>query len=429
MANPDTVIKNALWKDKYCDLYIAKGKVLELVESAETNPGSHQEATTYEANGALLLPGLIDAHVHLRDPGQEHKEDIDSGLDAAASGGFSHVMAMANTVPVNDQAQITEYILNKANKSHPCGPLLHPIGALTKNLQGKELAPLKELAQTGCIAFSNDGIPIQDTSILRSGLEYSSSTGLKVIDHCEDPYLGMDAVINEGKQSSQLGLKGQPTLAESIHVARNILISEYLDIPIHIAHVSCRESVELLANAKSRGVRVTAETCPHYLVWDDSRVEEFDSLAKVNPPLRGSDDVQALRQAVREKNIDILATDHAPHADHEKDAPIAQASPGISGLDTALGLSWYLVRERIFSLEDIVRSWSHNPAEIFNIQNNRFRKNDPADFILFNPGETWKVTPENMCSKGKNTPCLGRELPGRIKYHFVNGNLIFQERS
>ncbi|MFW6414902.1 MAG: dihydroorotase [Thermodesulfobacteriota bacterium] len=426
MDKPDTIIKNALWQDEYCDLYIANGKVLALLHSGETDAASHPGANIHEANGSLLLPGLLDSHVHLRDPGQEYKEDINSGLQAAASGGFSHVMAMANTVPVNDQAGITQYMLNKANSSHPCGPFLHPIGSLTKNLQGMELAPLQELAQTGCIAFSNDGVPIQDTSILRSGLEYSSSTGLRVVDHCEDPYLGTDTVINEGKQSSRLGLKGQPTLAESIHVSRDILLSEYLDIPIHIAHVSCRESVELLAQAKRKGLRVTAETCPHYLVWDESRVEEFDSLAKVNPPLRSRDDVQAVRQALREGSIDILVTDHAPHAEYEKDAPIAQAPAGISGLDTALGLTWYLVQEKILSLEDVLRCWCHNPAEIFNIKNNRFWKDDPADFILFNPGETWKVKPENMRSKGKNTPCLGKELPGRIKYHFINGNLIFQ---
>jgi len=209
-------------------------------------------------------------------------------------------------------------------------------------------------------------------------------------------------------------------------VARNILISQYLDLPLHIAHVSCKESVELLSWAKNKGIRITAETCPHYLVWEESRVEEFDSLAKVNPPLRSSDDRLALRQAVREGIVDILATDHAPHAGHEKDVPFAQAPPGISGLDTALSLTWSLVEQNIFTLEDIFRTWCHNPGRIFNVNSNQFRVNDPADFLLFQPSDNWEVVAENMRSKGKNTPCLGKKLPGRIKYHFIKGKLVFE---
>lgn len=429
MVRPDTVVKNAMWKGEYLDLYLSRGEVFDLLSSDANVEITDQNIEIYNAKGAMLLPGLIDCHVHFRDPGQEHKEDIHSGLDAAAAGGYSHVMAMANTDPVNDHVGVTEYLLSKAQKYRPYGPFLHPIGALTKGLEGNEISPICELGFAGCIAFSNDGLPVLNTEILRLGILYSFDTGLLVIDHCEDPFLGANTSMNEGKLSSELGLRGQPSLAESIQVARDILISAYLEIPIHIAHVSCRESVELLDWAKKKGIQVTAETCPHYLIWDESRVDNFDPLAKVNPPLRTSDDVESLRQALREGILDCVATDHAPHAAYEKEVPFAEAPPGISGLDTALSLVWSLVKGNVLSQEDLLRLCSYNPSKIFGLKNNHFNKGDPGNFVIFDSDSSWKVIPENIYSRGKNTPCLGERLPGRVKSNFVRGELVFEMSS
>ncbi len=340
-------------------------------------------------------------------------------------GGFGQVMAMANTNPVNDRASVTEFMLRKAALAYPRGPWVRPVGALTVGLLGKELAPAGELAQAGCVALSNDGRPVENSELFRRGMEYGADFGLKVIDHCEDPWLGAGGVMNEGLISGRLGLKGIPTASEAMQVARDILLASYLDIPVHLAHISCRESVELIAAAKAKGIPVTAETCPHYLLWDETWVEGYDANAKVNPPLRTRDDVLALRQAVREGVMDILVTDHAPHAAHEKEVPFDEAPNGISGLDTALSLTYELVRNGELDFGDMARLWCWNTARIFSLPRNAFQPGDPADFILFDPDQAWVVTAEAMCSKSKNTPCLNKEVPGRVMAHFLGGEMIF----
>lgn len=416
------IIRNAQWQDRPCDLLLAAGRVLELAEAGSVSPDSAQ---AYDAQGLLLLPSLIDAHVHLREPGQEYKEDIASGLTAALHGGFGQVMAMANTSPVNDSAAVTRFMLQKAATAFPSGPWLRPVGALTMGLAGKELAPAGELAQAGCVALSNDGRPVENGELFRRAMEYGADFGLKVIDHCEDPWLGAGGVMNEGLVSGRLGLKGIPSVSEAIQVARDILLASYLDIPVHLAHISCRESVELIAAAKAKGLPVTAETCPHYLLWDETMVEGYDTSVRVNPPLRTRDDVLALRQAVRGGVIDILVTDHAPHAAHEKEVPFDEAPNGISGLDTALSLTYELVRGGELDFADIARLWCWKTADIFALPRNAFQPGDPADFILFDPDRAWMVTAEAMCSKSKNTPCLGKEIPGRVMAHFLGGQPLF----
>ena len=423
MPGPDLIVRNVLWQDERVSLWISQGVVQRLAPPDE--PCS--EGEQLQGGGALLLPGLIDAHVHLREPGFEYKEDIASGLEAATRGGFSAVLAMANTSPVNDSAAVTSFMRDRAAEAHPLGPRLHPVGALTKGLAGLELAPLAELAEAGCVAFSNDGVPVANPDLFRRAMEYASDLGLVVIDHCEDPALAEGASMNEGRISGLLGLKGQPVVAESMQVARDILLAEYLGLPIHLAHVSCRQSVELIRWAKVRGVRVSAETCPHYLLWTEEMVQGYNTLAKVNPPLRTDDDVLALRQAVREGVIDILVTDHAPHADHEKEVPMDEAPNGISGLDTALSLSWKLVREGVLLPQDLVALWSARPGALFSLPVNRFQPGDPADFILFNPDLEWTVTPEALRSKGKNTPCIGQTLPGRVVAHGIAGKILFHD--
>ncbi|MFN2267190.1 MAG: dihydroorotase, partial [Desulfonatronovibrio sp.] len=305
------------------------------------------------------------------------------------------------------------------------GPYLHPVGALSRNLQGKELAPMAELKDAGCAAFSNDGLPVKDNEFFRRAVEYASDLEMIVIDHCEDPYLTGDGVMNEGKVSSYLGLKGIPSVSESLQVARDVLLAAYLNTPIHLAHISCRESVEIIARAKEKSIPVTAETCPHYLLWDEELTMNYNTLAKVNPPLRTKDDVLTLRQAVKNGVIDIIVTDHAPHADFEKDMPFAQAPNGISGLDTSLSLCLELVRKNIVDISDLTRLMAHKPSEIFGFPANRFEKGDPADFILMNLEQEWQATEESLFSKGKNTPCLNQTLKGRVMASFIGGKKVF----
>jgi dihydroorotase len=337
-------------------------------------------------------------------------------------------MAMANTRPVNDNASVTRLMLEKGAAAFPHGPWVRPVGALTMGLLGKELAPAGELAQAGCVALSNDGLPVENTELFRRGIEYAADFGLKVIDHCEDPWLGRGGVMNEGEISGRLGLKGIPSVSEAMQVARDILLASYLDLPVHLAHISCRESVELIAWAKAKGVPVTAETCPHYLLWDETRVEGYDTKVKVNPPLRTRDDVLALRQAVRDGVIDILVTDHAPHAAHEKEVTFAEAPNGLTGLDTALSLTYELVRSGELEFSEISRLWCWKTAEIFGLPANRMRPGDPADFVLFDPDRAWVATAERLLSKSKNTPCLDKEIPGRVMLHVLGGRVIFSRQ-
>ncbi|MEW5774431.1 MAG: dihydroorotase [Thermodesulfobacteriota bacterium] len=403
------------------DLLVAEGKVVDLVPSGSVPA---EAALVAEAEGLTLLPGLIDVHTHLREPGFEYKEDVASGLAAAAQGGFSSIMCMANTRPVNDNATVTRLMLQRAAEAHPHGPRLFPVAALTVGLAGEQLAPLGELARAGCAAASNDGLPVRNTELFRRAMEYAATVDLPVIDHCEDPYLAPGAGMNEGRTSALLGLRGQPAAAEAIQVARDILLADELEIPIHLAHVSCRESVELIAWGKARGIPVTAETCPHYLFLTEEACEGYNTLAKVNPPLRTRDDVVALRQALRSGVVDILSTDHAPHAEHEKEVPFSDAPCGITGLDTALAWTWRLVREGVLGAEEFMRAWTAGPGRIFRLPANTFAPGDPADFLLFDPDEAWEVAPEALRSKSKNTPLLGSTLHGRVKAHFIAGRRI-----
>jgi len=426
MAKIDLIVRRAKLDGRDVDVFVSRGRIAEVRDAAEALDAG--DAAVEEAFGLTLLPSLTDAHVHLREPGFEYKEDIESGLRTAAWGGFSNVMCMANTRPVNDECAVTEFMLEQARKSWPKGPRLFPIGGLTKGLKGEELAPMAELARAGCVAFSNDGVPVKSTELFRRALEYASDWDRVVIDHCEDPYLGLGAGINEGEVSSRLGLPAQPDVAEAMQVARDILLAEYLDIPIHLAHISCIKSIDLIRFAKARGVRVTAETAPHYLTLTEDYLEsaghEYDTNAKVNPPLRPEADRLAVIEALKDGTIDILATDHAPHAGHEKETEFDVAPCGISGLDTALSVTWGLVRDGVLDRATFLRAWTTGPCAIFGLPVNTFAPGDPADFFLFDENEEWTVTAQTIRSKGKNTPLLGAPLKGRVKTHFIQGKKI-----
>lgn len=417
------IIRNCVHLGANVDLAIEAGKVVTMT------PASHYEypaeAKDFQASGLILMPGLIDAHTHLRDPGQTWKEDMASGLAAAAHGGFGHVMCMANTRPVNDSAAVTAYMLAEAKKSHPDGPFVNPIAAATIGLDGKELSPLAELREAGCIAVSNDGRPLASSEILRRVMEYAADLGMIYIDHCEDPDLAHGWIMNEGIVSGELGLKGQPACGEAIQAMRDIMMAEYLDVPVHIAHVSSRLTISAIAWGKERGVRVTAETCPHYLLLDESVTRAYNSLGKVSPPIRELEDRNALRAALKEGIIDVIATDHAPHAPHEKDETLDKAPFGISGLDTALSLIYGLVKEGVFREADLHKWMAANPAMIFNLPYNSFTPGDPANFILFDPNMDWQVSTSSIYSKSANTPFLNQILKGRVRHHWLNGIQLF----
>ena len=419
------IIENALYQGQMVDLRVENGRVVSLTASGKEAAQSAPETVErHDAARRILLPSFIDAHVHLRDPGFTWKEDVASGLAAAVHGGFGTVMCMPNTDPVNDDPAVTRSILEKALAAfpgRPHGPRVRPIGALSVGLKGEGLAPYGELAEAGCVAISNDGLPVADTELFRRAMEYASDFDMFVIDHCEDPYLARKTVMNEGLVSGLIGVKGQPDVAETIQVARSVLLAEYLNLPVHIAHVSCRRSLDVIAWAKGRGVKVTAETCPHYLLLDDTALSTYNTNAKVNPPLRTRNDVAALRQAVKSGLIDILVTDHAPHAAHEKEHPLDQAPNGFTGMDTALAVSWDLIRQGELDEADFIRLWCTAPGRLFKEPVNDFKPGAPADFFLFDPHAQWQVKPENMRSKSCNSPWLGQTLTGRVVAHWLGG--------
>ncbi|AGC50244.1 dihydroorotase [Lawsonia intracellularis] len=412
---------NAYYDGKLVSLEVRDGKIITLKEGEQNSTSSPIDLHPVDAKQKHLFPSFIDVHTHLREPGYEWKETIATGLAAAAHGGFGSVLCMANTNPVNDSATVTCKILESGKYAFPNGPYVYPIGAATIGLKGEQLSPMHELAEAGCIAISNDGLPIKNTELFRRILEYASDLGLIVIDHCEDPYLACDTHMNEGFISGKLGLSGQPDIAETLQAIRSILLAEYLNVPVHIAHVSAKRTVEAISWGKSRGVKVTAETCPHYLLLDERAVIGYNTNAKVNPPLRTQEDIMALREAIKTGIIDMLATDHAPHAAYEKEVPFDKAPNGFTGFDVAIPVMYSLVREGVLSESDLIRLWSNNPAGVFNLPINNFKPGDPANFFLFDPELEWTVSKENLYSKSWNTPWLGETLKGRVVMHWING--------
>ena len=412
------LLKNARYLGRPVNLLVRDGRIEELGTSA----ASADEVV--DAGGKVLFPSFIDAHTHLREPGFEWKEDVQSGLTAAAHGGFGAVMCMANTDPVNDDGSVTANIVQAGRRAYPDGPFVHPIGAATVGLKGEGLTPMAELKEAGCVAISNDGVPVANTEIFRRILEYAADLDLTVIDHCEDPYLGKGAHMNEGEVSGRIGERGQADVAEAMQAMRDIMLAEYLGVSVHIAHVSAARTVDVIAWGKSRGVKVTAETCPHYLLLDETAMLGYNTLAKINPPLRTQKDIAALRKAVAEGLIDILVTDHSPHAAHEKEDPLDQAPNGFTGLDLALTLTYGLVRDGVLSEEDLIRLWSREPGRIFKLPVNAFKAGDRADFFLFDPDLEWEVSKENLYSKSWNTPWIGRTVKGRVTDHWIGGRKI-----
>jgi dihydroorotase len=378
------------------------------------------EPRVINAEGMYVIPGLIDMHVHLREPGFEYKETIKTGTAAAIRGGFTTVCCMPNTYPINDNASVTEFIIRKALEGL-CTVL--PIGAITKGQKGEELVEMGTMKDEGCIAFSDDGLPVMNSLIMRRALEYSKAFGLPIISHCEDLTLSEDGVMSEGLLSMTLGLKGIPAEAEQIMVFRDILLAELTRGKLHIAHVSTEGSVRLIRDAKRRGVNVTAETCPHYFSLTEDAVKNYDTNAKVNPPLRTKRDIDAIKEGLKDGTIDVIATDHAPHHRDEKLKEFDLAPSGISGLETALGLSLKLVDEGVLTVSQLIERMSLNPARILGLFTPHFSslitgpkgtlaRGADADVTIIDTKKEVTVEASKFVSKGKNTPFDGWVLKG-----------------
>ena len=406
------------------DVWIENGKIAAVGPNvAATAKRGGAEITTIDATGKLVLPGLVDLHVHLREPGFEYKETIESGTASAVAGGFTSVCCMPNTHPVNDNQAITEFILDQARASGHAR--VFPVGAITKGSEGKELAEIGELFHAGCVAISDDGMPVMNSLVMRRAMEYALAFNLPVIDHCEDLHLSEGGCMNEGFVSTQLGLQGIPAAAEDVMVARNVELAELTGARLHLAHVSTAGSVRMVREAKARGVRVTAEACPHHFTLTEEAVRGFNTLAKMNPPLRTWADVQAIKDGLRDGTIDVIATDHAPHATQEKQQEFAAAPNGVVGLETALPLTLALVEEGILSLEAAVAKLTTAPARAFGLPVGTLASGVEADVVLVDRDDTWDIDPARFRSKGRNTPFAGWTVKGRTVTTIVGGRIVY----
>ncbi|WP_437539337.1 dihydroorotase [Sorangium sp. So ce726] len=410
--------------DDVIDVVVEDGVITRAGRGAATDELRRADrAEIIQGDGLLLLPAFVDLHAHLREPGQEYKEDIASGLAAAAAGGFAHVCAMPNTRPVNDTRSITEAMIARARAIG--GPSLHPIGAITMGQKGTELTEMADLKDAGAVAVSDDGRCVTSSSVMRRALEYAKTFDLPIIQHAEDHALTDGAQMHEGAISTRLGLRGWPRVAEDIIVARDVLLAEATGARYHVAHISSLGAVRILREAKARGIAVTAEVTPHHLTLTDAAVLGYDTACKVNPPLREQADVDALREALADGTIDAVATDHAPHSTLEKDCEFAEASPGLIGLELVVPVLLDLVRQGALPLGRLVDALTRAPARIARLEAPTIKAGARAELCLVDPNLSFVLDPARLRSKSKNTPFLGRQLTGRVKMTLASGRVVF----
>ena len=403
------------------DLLIENGRIAVLGAPGSVSGEAHQ---VFDAGGLLVCPGFIDMHTHLREPGQEYKETIETGGQAAAAGGFTAVACMPNTMPVNDSATVTRYILEKAAAAR--GIRVYPVAALSHGSQGEILAEYGDLKEAGAVALSDDGRPVTNSQLMRRTLEYAHTFDLLVISHAEDLALTGEGVMHEGKISVEMGLKGIPAAAEEVAVFRDIALARLTGARLHIAHVSTAGSVEIIRRAKAEGVRVTAETAPHYFSLTDEAVRGFNTDAKMSPPLRTPADMAAIRAGLADGTLDCIATDHAPHSILEKEVEFNQAANGIVGLETAVGLSLELVQAGVLTRSQLVAKLSTNPARILGVPGGSLQVGAPADITVLDPTCPWIVDVSQFKSKSRNSPFDGRQLTGRAVMTIVGGEIKFK---
>ncbi len=416
------VIDPANELDEPADVVIRDGRIDRVGRDLATPSG----AVVVDCDGMVVAPGLVDIHVHFRDPGFEYKEDIPSGLAAAAAGGFTTVCGMPNTKPVNDQRTVTDRMLARAREAGLARYL--PIGAVTKKLEGKELAEIGELHEAGCVAISDDGMPVWDASVLRRALEYARGFDLPLIQHAEDPTLSQGTCMHEGPAATRAGLPGQPHACEDGMIARDLEIVALTGGRYHVAHLSTAGAVRLVRDAKARGLPVTAEVTPHHLHLTDAACCGYDTSTRVNPPLREQSDVDAVRAALADGTIDAIATDHAPHSSIEKDVEFAYASPGLIGLETSVGLILKLVEEGVLDLPTAIARMTLGPARCLSLDVGTLSVGAPADVTVVDPTDAWKVDANAFRSKSRNCPFQGWELPGRAVLTVFEGRVVHDLR-
>ncbi len=409
--------------DEILDILADDGVIVEVKRGIDA---AGEGARAIDAAGKTVVPGLIDMHVHFREPGYEHKETIETGSWAAVTGGFTAVACMANTLPVNDNASTTRLIIEKAKAVGIIEVL--PVGAVSKGLKGEELAEFAPLKEAGAVAFCDDGNPIMNGGLMRSALESSRKLGLPILSHCEDLHLSRGGVMNEGDLSRELGLKGIPKAAEEIMVARDIILADLTGGRLHICHVSTAGSVELIRWAKARGFPITAETTPHYFTLTEEAVRDYGTNAKINPPLRTALDIVAIKEGLRDGTIDAIATDHAPHDAASKALDFPLASSGIIGLETALPLTLRLVDEGVLPLDDAIAKLSTNPSRILGLSKGTLSKGSRADMAIFDENREFVVEKAALRSKSRNTPFDGWKLTGIVEFTIVGGRIVYERK-
>jgi len=415
------IVDPASGKEELADLFIQDGKITSIQKDSQADAENIQ---VFDCTGKLVLPGLIDMHVHLREPGEEYKETVQTGSRAAAAGGFTAIACMPNTNPVNDCQAVTRFILEKAVKGFA---RVYPVGAISKGSKGETLAELGELKEAGAVAVSDDGRPVMNSQLMRRALEYASNFALPVLSHSEDLNLSQNGVMNEGALSTKLGLKGIPANAEQIMIYRDISLAKLTGRPIHIAHVSSKESVSLIRRAKENGILVTAETAPHYFILTEEAVLNYNTNAKMNPPLRTAKDVAAIKEGLKDGTIDVIATDHAPHSILEKELEFDLAANGIIGLETAVPLSLELVRQKIITMAQMVELLAINPARILGVPGGSLAEGADADITVIDPEKEFIYTKEQVVSKSANSPFLNKQLKGKAVLTIVGGRTTFNE--
>ncbi|MCO1601206.1 dihydroorotase [Desulfosporosinus nitroreducens] len=414
------------------DVLVKGGQVLgissSLTEKEVLEKAQGESLETINGKGKFLFPGLIDVHTHLREPGQEDKEDILSGSRAAVRGGFTTIMAMANTQPPIDNRALIEFVCRQGERAGYAHVL--PIGTVTKGMLGSELVEMADMKEGGAVAFSDDGKNIQSSEVMRLALEYAKLTGFPIISHCEDKDLAGEGLMRRGVASGRMGLRGIPASAESVIVARDLILAEETGGKLHLAHISTAESVELIRKAKARGVDVTAEVNPHHLIFCDEEIGITDTALKVNPPLGSRGDREALIEGLRDGTLDMIATDHAPHTQAEKARPFAEAPFGIASLETALSAVWqYLVLPGRLSLDRVIEAWSDTPAQRFGLTGGSLKPGTSADMVLFDPDFSEVIEPAKLVSKARNTPFLGKTMQGFPVMVWVEGRLVQRDRT